>query len=98
MAAGILGASVELDQPFAEAGLDSIGSVEFRNAASALAEVDLPATIAFDYPTVSALAQYICGLTLPLAFVQEFTDASRTDHQGTERVKQVSNIGTIDCL
>lgn len=58
-AAGIVGSKVNLDQPLTEAGLDSIGSVELRNAASALLGKELPATLAFDYPSVKAIAGYI---------------------------------------
>lgn len=42
-----------------QAGLDSLGSVELRNALSAQFEVELPATAVFDYPTVAALAGFI---------------------------------------
>lgn len=46
-------------QPLMEAGLDSLGAVELRNALSERFSVDLPATITFDYPTPSALAGFI---------------------------------------
>ncbi|CAL8465604.1 g5140 [Coccomyxa elongata] len=55
----IVGASVGPDEPFMEAGLDSLGAVEFRNAVSAAFPVQLPATAAFDYPTAAALAAHI---------------------------------------
>ena len=42
-----------------QAGLDSLGAVELRNAISAAFAVDIAATVAFDYPTVAALATYI---------------------------------------
>lgn len=60
-AAGIVGGPVERDQPLAEAGLDSIGAVELRNAISQKVGVDLPATVTFDNPTVTALARYVLG-------------------------------------
>lgn len=42
-----------------QAGLDSLGSVELRNALSARFELELPATAVFDYPSVAALAGFI---------------------------------------
>lgn len=42
-----------------EAGLDSLGVVELRNALIDRFSLDLPATVTFDYPTPSALAEYI---------------------------------------
>ena len=56
---GLVGASVPADQPLMEAGLDSIGAVELRNAVGARFGVDLPAMAAFDHPTAAALAQYV---------------------------------------
>lgn len=65
--AGILSTEVALDLPLAEAGLDSIGSVEFRNAASQFMGTELPATVAFDYPTIAGMAAYIAERTLRAA-------------------------------
>ena len=42
-----------------QAGLDSLGAVELKNAIGSKFGIDLPATAAFDYPTASALADYI---------------------------------------
>ena len=65
LVSGLVGASVPADQPLMEAGLDSIGAVELRNAVSASFGVDLPATVTFDHPTTAALAQYIGQRTAP---------------------------------
>lgn len=50
---------VQPDQPFLEAGLDSLGVVELRNKIQIRFEVKLPATITFDFPTPSSLARYL---------------------------------------
>ena len=52
-----------------QAGLDSLGSVELRNAVGAAFQLDLPATAAFDYPSIGALAKYVAS-RLP-AFQEE---------------------------
>jgi acyl carrier protein len=46
-----------------QAGLDSLGAVDLRNSLSSAFGTDaLPATLAFDYPTVAALAQLLLSL------------------------------------
>ena len=62
----ILGTALAPDQPFMEAGVDSLGAAELRNAVGAKFGItDLPATLVFDYPTVAALAVYLAALQLP---------------------------------
>ena len=60
---GILGASIASDAPLMEAGLDSIGAVEVRNAVASKFGVELPATVTFDYPTVASMAGFIASKT-----------------------------------
>ena len=62
---GVLGDSIATDAPLMEAGLDSIGSVEVRNAVASQFGVELPATVTFDYPSVEALAGYVVGRMAP---------------------------------
>ena len=42
-----------------QAGLDSLGGVELRNSIAATFAIDVPPTLAFDYPTATALAEYV---------------------------------------
>jgi len=58
---GVLGAEVAAAQPLAEAGLDSLGAVELRGALGARFGAVLPATVAFDYSTPAALAEFLSG-------------------------------------
>jgi len=63
---GILGTDIAPDEPLMAAGLDSLASVEFRNALEAQLCLSLPATLIFDHPTVSAIAEFLSA-KLPAA-------------------------------
>ncbi len=65
MIAGLLGMEVARDQPLMEAGLDSIGAVELRNAVSTKFGIELPATVTFDQPTVQDLAHFLVARIAP---------------------------------
>ena len=54
-------ATIELVKPFRAMGLDSLMALEFRNRLEALAGVRLPATLAFNYPTIAALAPFLAS-------------------------------------
>ena len=58
--------SVPAQRPLRDLGLDSLMAVELRNRISGLAGRSLPATIAFDYPNVAALARYLLDDVLEL--------------------------------
>nr|WRX36515.1 hypothetical protein [Cystobacterineae bacterium] len=51
--------AVQTDRPMQELGLDSLMAVELRNALGRRVGASLPATLAFDYPTVDALTQWL---------------------------------------
>lgn len=45
-----------------QAGLDSLGAVELRNAIMAKFGITVSATVAFDHPTPAALAAHISAM------------------------------------
>lgn len=57
---GIEDAQLEDDTPLMDSGLDSLGSVEFRNQlVKVFKGVDLPSTLSFDFPTVKELVNFV---------------------------------------
>lgn len=80
-----IGHSIEYDNvTFMAVGLDSIGAVQLRNALIQKFNIDLPATVTFDYPTVSKLAEFISSIVNNMSEVEEAYQAANTHSQSTE--------------
>ena len=67
--AAVLGGAVPAGASLMEAGLDSLGAVELRNALSKQFGLELPATLTFDYPTSAAISGFIADSIAPMPAV-----------------------------
>ncbi|MEU6479380.1 type I polyketide synthase [Streptomyces sp. NPDC047017] len=56
---------VDPDTPFVSLGLDSLASVELKNALEALLRIPLPASTLFDHPAVRPLAAFLDSRLVP---------------------------------
>jgi acyl carrier protein len=75
---------VDVDRSFSELGFDSLTAVEMRNRLDAATGLRLPATLAFDHPTVTALADYLYQSLAPAA-----PSAEETLRAGLDKVGQL---------
>jgi len=85
----VLGHSIEVDEPLMASGLDSLASVEFKNALEAKLALSLPATLIYDYPTLSSISKYVASL-LPDSSVAPQLDSAAIPSVAVDQTQLVS--------
>ena len=73
--------SIAATRPLQEYGMDSLLSIELRNALSSDLEVKLPATTLFDYPTLASLTNYLFRDVLEMRNSEEVAPDGKTPDQ-----------------
>ncbi|MFN6565611.1 SDR family NAD(P)-dependent oxidoreductase [Dendronalium sp. ChiSLP03b] len=68
----------DIEQGFFELGMDSLTAVELRNRLQNSLKCSVPANLAFDYPTVTKLADYLALQIFPLDVDDEFAQESQS--------------------
>jgi len=61
----IIGREIDSNEPLMDAGLDSLAMTEVASAISNSVGVQLPQTIAFDYPSIAAISSFIVSQQNP---------------------------------
>ncbi len=84
--------SVDPRQPLHQMGLDSLMSVELRNALAASLGRTLPATLLFDYPTIESLTLYLARdvLHLEIAHDAAGSDSVRKKNKDLSELRKLT--------
>jgi len=56
---GVVGKKIGPNEPLMDSGLDSLGAVELSNAIAKAVGLELSSTFTIDYPTISAMVEYV---------------------------------------
>ena len=75
--------AVDVDRTFSELGFDSLTAVELRNRLDLETGLRLPATLAFDHPTVAALVNHLYRALAPAPPTAEETLRTGLDRVGS---------------
>jgi len=82
--------SIGLDKGFFDLGMDSLTSVELRNKLQTILGCSIPSTLAFDYPTVGKLVDYLTQDLITKEQIADSTQLPNSDFDETEELKGVA--------
>jgi myxalamid-type polyketide synthase MxaB len=82
--------SLDFTQGFFSLGMDSLTSIELRSRLQSSLACSLPSTIAFDYPTVEALVNYLLEKVLPKTSTQESNESNQAVSSTLTEVQELS--------
>lgn len=88
----VLGKEVGKDDPLMAIGLDSLGSVELQNSLEKRFGIQLPGTLVFDYPSISAMGSYIAQKLSPT----EPSTASKNDSISRAMINNEVRVGSCN--
>ncbi|HKP39826.1 type I polyketide synthase [Mycobacterium sp.] len=80
-------AELDVDRPFAELGLNSVMAMSIRRQAEMLVGIELSATMLWNHPTITSLAEHLAGKVSP-----------QQDSEGDEHVLTDSSSSVLDGL
>ena len=87
---------IDRHRPFGSLGLDSLMALELRNRLERALQRPLSATLAWNYPTVDALAGYLDALVAPRRRRRQARDAA-SDRGLAARDRRRSTSGSPPC-
>lgn len=88
--------AINPQENFADLGMDSLMAVEFRNRLEAIFGQAIPQTLAFDYPTVAALTQYLSQYSQEIDDDYSDTFISKSEVVSQELMPDISANGKAD--
>jgi acyl transferase domain-containing protein/surfactin synthase thioesterase subunit/acyl carrier protein/NAD(P)-dependent dehydrogenase (short-subunit alcohol dehydrogenase family) len=97
VARAIIGEVAEQMEEFPPGGFDSLSAVEFSNSLGEELGIELPATIVYDYPSVSSMAAYIepmTGSIPPMPAIQR----NQVEVLDSRSVRHAADLISIDSL
>ncbi|NEO42202.1 MAG: SDR family NAD(P)-dependent oxidoreductase [Moorea sp. SIOASIH] len=84
------GESIGLDKGFFDLGIDSLTSVELRNKLQTILGCSIPSTLAFDYPTVGKLVDYLNQDLVEKEQISKTSESPNSAVDETEELKGVA--------